>query len=1828
MPRLGSDASALIASVDEALSMDGLPPRARERLRSVRSMAASGALPGTDMVSEFGSAAGVPDHAHDDVQALNATAASSHHVPAEAAVADYADRLQQVLRGLAASGELSGLLPADVVRVADHSPPPDADADAVQTHLDDLQRAARAVLQSPAGAVLPPELTGELEAVAAAAPRRLSGGGTTPPQSPLLEMAEKDRQIALLTEEVERLRAGTHPASDPPLSSQIAQLLHAHADVGRQVGDEMQAALLEAVGETPEGHPARGSMEQLLDGTAPLESVHTALVSAAEDPSLPETVRERLRAAADAREYALRSEAEDLRSALAAAAAAGADLPPDLLRQRADDLRSLLSRAPSERAGEALLKSLRDEIARLESALGVDCAAAMPDDVQLLEQRVDELRAAADECGVTPADPAALQQAVAEMEECAFDALQPTRTADDAATLGSYISGLRSAVEAAAEAAAAADSTGAGRSAGVPQSVPDGALAAQTTDDGTAPAQQLADCRRALQAVLSSTGTDLLPLDVLNLVRSILPDTQLTPPDSALASTARELVETIGLSESVRQLTARRGSAGSALSKQLDPAVAVALRTALRSDDVPEAVRRGLSTAFSTADGATEPLVLAADSALLSGLPHSAVAAVDDIAAAADHRAAALGAAASAALRAGLGSPELAAAAEAADNALRAVAAELRRAAAMPGLPADTRRALTAALVDTAGGLEATLRAAVRECAVPDGLQRELSAALRGGDGIAVETAARQLLASGSASGLSTEARRALDDAVNAEPVDGAPPLLAHTRLPAAARLALRCPDLPDSVRRSLAEALALAAGRADLLSKALAAAAEVADSAGDGQTAKRLRSTLTSAGDAWEPSAGEEFQRTQTGELSAPSVREVLRSVLADPSSERLPVFLRRRLEMLHRAGGDEDVLLAALSPGDAAQVVVLEPPGAGDWLDCDVQERLSDGTYRIRVRALPPRHPAARFGGRLLRVAGEHLRTVQPPADALPVGTRVVRNPHHWRGGSQDGGGLGTVTSCDGGWATVSWDAGRQGRHRWGSNGAYELRPAAPPPRPPVYAGDRVVRDPVHWRGGDEDGGAGQLGTVTSVGDGWVTVAWDAGRDGQYVWGAGGVWEVVRAPAPAQTNLDEDGLRAALRSALGSGAGDALPEALSQRLWATAGAASPRRKVAHDIHHLVGSMADSAQLSPHRSPPPPGDADVASRHAEEAALQQVAALEQEVWRLRDALSASRALLQKVEPHADGFPAHLRAELRARSGRLQSPSETSSPAHGPPPPAPQPADVDADADVGVSDDEERDGVRARLSEAEDLLRIVTGPGADRSPDLARRLAAFAAQPPPRARKPRRRWGGRRLLSVLRGELSSRDAVLHERLRELMQQPSSPHGAHPTDLAADTPLPVGTTPADVALALPAPAPPPETADVGVGDGLAELSLRDAGAECCLEPASVDTDADFADERESLRQRLDTERGKVRELQQQLLVASIRPVSAVQRPPLDADPVLQRRLRALNLLPPDARMSPPRAEWVDRVVASARADPELRANLPANFGREGGGHAVQFGDRQLDIVRVNEFPAVRVGGGYMLFPDFVRRFGTNEGKQVLVSRGGPAEPQALVRQGGQMVFVDPPADNDPQPIYAAGVGPGGGARSPSPRRTRCTFEPCYDDAEADATDSRRRTHEHTSPSPTSRQSRSGVPTLFTDASPTRPIARSPLRSASPSRRRVPGWQVEEMDDTEVIEDVDTDGGGPASPRPAPRAARPAAGRGYRPVQPPSRGRSSPRGRGRVFPLATHPTMRSARTGSTDASAYLSHRRSSGQSVGGTRASRQSSTALLPKGKFPPRPTQQP
>ena len=246
------------------------------------------------------------------------------------------------------------------------------------------------------------------------------------------------------------------------------------------------------------------------------------------------------------------------------------------------------------------------------------------------------------------------------------------------------------------------------------------------------------------------------------------------------------------------------------------------------------------------------------------------------------------------------------------------------------------------------------------------------------------------------------------------------------------------------------------------------------------------------------------------SSELSVPGIRDGLTSILNTTGATDMSSQLRHRLELLAGAPKTSFIPKQAAGGHNIAQVVVLEPPGAGEWLDCTILDSVQ-GTdqHRIRVAALPQIHPAYRFSGRQLVVSSEHLRFGDGSGEQISVGSRVRRNPDHWKWGDQDGGSgkVGSVIEVEGnGWISVQWDhSGRRSRYRYGSENCYDVLEALD-----------------------------QRNTTTSA-------------------------------------TDEAGIRCAVIAALESPDADSLSEIARIRLHALTGPASPQRKISSDVKNLV---------------------------------------------------------------------------------------------------------------------------------------------------------------------------------------------------------------------------------------------------------------------------------------------------------------------------------------------------------------------------------------------------------------------------------------------------------------------------------------------------------------------------------------------------------------------------------------------------------------------------------------------------------------------------------
>ena len=616
---------------------------------------------------------------------------------------------------------------------------------------------------------------------------------------------------------------------------------------------------------------------------------------------------------------------------------------------------------------------------------------------------------------------------------------------------------------------------------------------------------------------------------------------------------------------------------------RLDPQVTKAVREALRSSGgLPSGVRADLARSVAASQGCVGPIACAAQAAL--GAADAGAAGVggrqllEDLAGAADRRAARLCGGVCAVLRGRVVDGE-------AETLLRdsvACADSMLRELCRRGGPAAA-----GALRGADGELATAARAAAADGGLPEQTRRVLQASVRDGVGVAVALDAA-LSCSGLARGTARVVRETL--AAQRGPVAGlaAQPLLpsAHVLVPHAVRAAAgrggggggealsaalsAAQDRAGTLERGVAAALRLAAlpaaARAHL--QHLAAGGGSAGGGGDGD-------------DDGASAAGESFVPTGAGELSQPSVLEGIVAVLGSAGPDELGWALRRRLEALVgivRPPPPRPLAPPATEGRGTTQVVVLEPPGAGEWVDCAVEAPLPKGRYRVRVGDVPPGHPAGRFSGKQLAVAQEHLRVVY---DALPK--PALRATVARAAATVEGGGDAVV---DAEWGVVvdrlegedsvavRWaDSGGVEHCRWGRDGAYDVVLVAPAPSLP--AGTRVCAA--------AEGSSGmRQGTVLpdppagGSGDGLVAVRWDRGVVSQHRWadrGADSV-AVLDAGAAAAAAADNGGLAAALQSALRGPEADSLSELARLRLEALLGPASPHRKVANDLQAILEEL------------------------------------------------------------------------------------------------------------------------------------------------------------------------------------------------------------------------------------------------------------------------------------------------------------------------------------------------------------------------------------------------------------------------------------------------------------------------------------------------------------------------------------------------------------------------------------------------------------------------------------------------------------------------------
>ncbi|XP_052699916.1 uncharacterized protein LOC128177295 [Crassostrea angulata] len=131
--------------------------------------------------------------------------------------------------------------------------------------------------------------------------------------------------------------------------------------------------------------------------------------------------------------------------------------------------------------------------------------------------------------------------------------------------------------------------------------------------------------------------------------------------------------------------------------------------------------------------------------------------------------------------------------------------------------------------------------------------------------------------------------------------------------------------------------------------------------------------------------------------------------------------------------------------------------------------------------------------------------------------IGTRVRRG-QDWKWKNQDGQGPGTVVGHSKriGWINVEWDNGILLPYRFGNNGfitAYDIEPCDEPrilESQPIAVGCLVRRGP-DWKWNNQDGGAGNIGTVYRLKtETEIYVRWPNGNKSNYRYGYKSCYDV----------------------------------------------------------------------------------------------------------------------------------------------------------------------------------------------------------------------------------------------------------------------------------------------------------------------------------------------------------------------------------------------------------------------------------------------------------------------------------------------------------------------------------------------------------------------------------------------------------------------------------------------------------------------------------------------------------------------------------------------
>nr|XP_022330520.1 uncharacterized protein LOC111128882 [Crassostrea virginica] len=131
-----------------------------------------------------------------------------------------------------------------------------------------------------------------------------------------------------------------------------------------------------------------------------------------------------------------------------------------------------------------------------------------------------------------------------------------------------------------------------------------------------------------------------------------------------------------------------------------------------------------------------------------------------------------------------------------------------------------------------------------------------------------------------------------------------------------------------------------------------------------------------------------------------------------------------------------------------------------------------------------------------------------------APKLGTRVRRGPD-WTQDNQDSEGPGTIVGHgdSDGLVYIQWDNGIGSQYGYGYKGIYDVVVCEEPryPEDGLAAVGCFVRRGPDWKWGDQDGGAGSIGTVyRTMDNATVYVRWPCGRKGNYRFGYDGKFDI----------------------------------------------------------------------------------------------------------------------------------------------------------------------------------------------------------------------------------------------------------------------------------------------------------------------------------------------------------------------------------------------------------------------------------------------------------------------------------------------------------------------------------------------------------------------------------------------------------------------------------------------------------------------------------------------------------------------------------------------